>query len=578
MASIAREILQNSIDARAGLGLPVQVSFELRSVKRTKTGGWENLAAAIDACRKQKSADVRARQELDEAAIALKQKTITFLRVADKNTTGLHGDHWHALVKQQGVNSPERQTAGGSHGLGKSAAFLFSPLRTIFYWTRFQTERRPVELCQGKSILMSHLSPNDGKQTQGTGFYGFTDGCRELEDRQAPDYIRSAEQGAGRGNGTSLWIAGFDDHSGWQQSIAASVIANFFFAIQSEELVVTIEPDDDMHARSLIEIDAEHLEEWYDYLLDYFKDGDEYDRLAESFAYWDAVANHQPVAEREDKDLGHCKLWIVTGDDQPGNVALIRNTGMLISDDQKGLQRFPGANPFAAVCRFDSDKGSTFLRRMENPRHDQFEPDWLPESERPKGRTALKRIAQWIRSEVNEAATPPPPVLTTVIPELAQFLPDIEPDEAFAPAKPASGERKLGGVVVIKGKPRKRKCLKPPKPSPNHIGLRDVRFTAISEAENRYRFSFTPDESADAVIRLEEAGDSNPIPRDDLYEIAADGSKAPIGIRQLRRDHRVHIDFTSDAPIGDRAWRITALDARAPKLPIPIESGQEFGG
>ena len=580
LASLAREVLQNSLDARAKIGEPVHVSFELSDYKRQSGDGWDELSDAIDACAAVAGGDRRAVEEIERAQETLQRPTLRFLRISDRNTTGLHGQHWHALVKRTGTTVKEQLDAGGSQGLGKSAPFLFSAIRTIFYWTRFQDGRREVEMCQGKAILMSH----DGQegQTQAIGFYGEIEDCGELHGLQIPRYIRQVERGGDRGDGTSLWIAGFAAQDGWQRDIAASVISNFFCAIQDGHLSVTIEPDREMEEADLLEIKADTLEDWYRFLLDDPPKEEPDDRLLHSRAYWEMIVGADAPRECQDYDFGHCELWIRVGEQEESNVALIRRTGMLITEDQPGvgrdpgLQRFPGLQPFAAVVRFRDPRGNELLRMMENPRHDRFEPDWLPDSERARGRRALKRVIRWIRDQIREAAARPEPKHRTTMSELAEFLPDIAPDSDFVrPGVQARGERALGGVTVIVVKPRKPPPKPPGPPSPHHVPLAEVRFLALSEAENRYRFSFTPEQSRRARIRLEEAGDSNPILRDDLRRILPDGTLQPIGDLDLRQGVRVDIDFTSAAAIGDRAWRITAYDASAPAMPLYNEEDGE---
>ena len=123
------------------------------------------------------------------------------------------------------------------------------------------------------------------------------------------------------------------------------------------------------------------------------------EELGDARTFWE-LSKGEPVAEKEDIDLGHCKLWVRTEKGLPGKVGFVRGTGMLVTTRQKGLIRFSGFRDFAALCVFEAPKGNELLRRMENPQHDQFEPDRLPKGEREHGRKALKRITDWVRSEI----------------------------------------------------------------------------------------------------------------------------------------------------------------------------------
>ena len=414
LASLARETIQNSLDAKAGPG-PVHMSFAIEVIEKSEALGREELAAAIGACLNEvdnSGDDEKARAMLALASRLLRRHRLPYLRVADRNTTGLHDRHWRALVKMQGASVKKRRDAGGSHGIGKYAPFAVSPLRTVFYWTRFKQGDEPLELFQGKAVLMSHKATGEGDaegvETQGTGFYGVLDGCLELRGDAVPERVRRVENRDCRGDGTSLWIAGFQTDGNWQRRIATSVIANFFHAIECGNLSVEIEPNEELEERQLEEIDKETIPDWFDYLTPTERGGsEEDDAVAEAYQFWEIIRGGEPAAEKEDKDLGHCRLWIRVSDGLPSKVGFVRGTGMLITTQQRGLLRFRGLREFIAVCVFDAPKGNELLRRMENPQHNQFEPDRLSDdSEQRLGQAALNRVTRWIRDEIKKHAAP----------------------------------------------------------------------------------------------------------------------------------------------------------------------------
>ena len=129
---------------------------------------------------------------------------------------------------------------------------------------------------------------------------------------------------------------------------------------------------------------------------------------------------------------------------------------MLITSKQRGLLQFRALKDFIAVCVFDTEKGNELLRKMENPLHDQFEPERLSDDvERRRGRTALKRITRWIREEIGKCAAPSPSAETTTLDELAQYLPDLEPDEPLDSQSGKDGDEAFPGSAV-RLKPRRR--------------------------------------------------------------------------------------------------------------------------
>ena len=457
LPSLARETIQNSLDARKEDTKPVEVVFELVSVDPNEIGEHE-LTDALSSCIEQADAhgDPSVRDALEAARAAL-GKRIRCLRISDRNTTGLLGKNWHALIKMQGLSQKGFEGAGGSHGIGKYAPFAVSSLRTVFYWTCYEEDAVPVEKFQGKAVLMSHQ--NEHRKTQGTGFYGTKQNCEEMTEA-IPEVFRLLDATGAPVHGTSLLVTGFSEGANWQQRVASSVIENFFYAIASGSLKVIVEPE--QSENDLFEIEETSLGEWFDKLEDSVandlidEDGSALKRARDFWSLSDGAI--EPV-EKQDQDLGHCRLWIRVGANLPSRVALIRRTGMLITDQQPGLQRFALYRPFAAMCVLEDPAGNELLRRMENPQHNRFEPDRLPEAEKERARKALKRITDWIRNEIYKKAGPVDAGVSTVLSELSVLLPDLNPEEPFDDVSNGSNdgkERGFGDRVTIKLKPIRR--------------------------------------------------------------------------------------------------------------------------
>ena len=611
-SSLARETIQNSLDARATSDQPVHVSFEMIEMS-TEDVGRAELSVAINSCRTELDSDDLAQPELIRSQKVLSKDSIPFLRVSDRNTTGLRARQWRTLVKMQGASfKAELEGAGGSFGIGKYAPFAVSALRTVFYWTCYEQDGKNVERFQGKCVLMSHQQ--EGEERQGTGFYGLRDGCVDLTT-SIPDHFRLTTQESRPILGTSVAIAGFEEARDWRRRVTASVIENFFYAIDRGQLTVLVEPgdsDDD-----LFEIDDATLGNCFAKLLEQSQDADDEqaeggNSLRQARAFWEISAGDMPAIEKQDQDLGHCRLWIRVEEGLPSRVAFVRRTGMLVTTQQRNLIRFPAFRDFAAVCVFEDPQGNELLRRMENPRHDQFEPDRLPEEERQRGRRALKRITDWIRNEVRKQAGPPEGGKTTVLSELATYLPDMQPDEPFEDVGQEDGgtrEPGFGERVTLALKPVRRPT--PPslpqdqesnedgdsdgrdtggaggggsgeneggggsggsgegegqggtgsrggrQPKLKGIPISGVRILAIQGQQNCYQLSFRADSSGVARLQLEEAGDSTTIPRDDVRVVHGSDSLDRVS---LSKGERATVNITADTPIGERAWRLRAVN------------------
>ena len=125
-SSLARETIQNSLDARDSYDEPVHVSFEMIELSPDELGQAE-LSAAIEACGNEVDSDDPAQSELIRAQEVLALNEVPFLRVSDRNTTGLRGKHWRTLVKMQGASfKADLEGAGGSFGIGK-----YAPIRRL---------------------------------------------------------------------------------------------------------------------------------------------------------------------------------------------------------------------------------------------------------------------------------------------------------------------------------------------------------------------------------------------------------------------------------------------------------------
>ena len=614
LASLARETVQNSLDAGLAPDEPVHVIFELIDLHPGNVGQ-DELAEAIDASIQtaQGDPDSRATEALTAMAKAIKSDAIPCLRVSDRNTTGLRGDHWRTLVKMQGVShKPDLKDAGagGSHGIGKYAPFAVSSLRTVFYWTCFDEDGKVQERFQGKTVLISHTDV-EGEETQGTGFFGVKKGCHELT-QEIPPCFRMLDHHGSPVQGTSLAIAGFRETDDWRRRVAASVIENFFYAIGTDRLTVIVEPE----LSELMEIDGGSLESWFEYLADNADPDDPGNTadhpLREAEIFW-RLSRDEPAAEKQDSELGHCRLWIHTAEGFPSKVAFVRRTGMLVTTQQSGLIRFPGFRDFAALCVFEDPAGNELLRRMENPTHDRFEPDRLPDDDRSRGRSALKRVTDWIRSEIRKQAGPPEGGRKTMLAELAVYLPDYQPEEPFDDAghdgDESSGEPGFGEQVTLSLKPVRRPA--PPIAPVDYrfdsdgnsegddagaeggtgtdsgsdgggnggkgegdgqggtgtrgggsrqrgIAVSAVRILSIVGRENFYQLSFMADADGIARLAFEEAGDSSTVPRGDIRAVAEDASLDRV---RVARGQRTVVEITSDSSIEGRAWRLSAVEA-----------------
>ena len=138
--SLAREICQNSLDARLENSEPVRIDFQLSNIKTNDIPDFERLREVFVLSEQYWKDNKKAVKFYENTVEIIKSEKLRLLRISDFNTTGLIGarkeknSDWINLVKSSGVSS-KTGTAGGSYGIGKNAPFACSDLRVIYYST-----------------------------------------------------------------------------------------------------------------------------------------------------------------------------------------------------------------------------------------------------------------------------------------------------------------------------------------------------------------------------------------------------------------------------------------------------------
>ena len=601
---LAREILQNSLDARFDLKTKVHVTFELKVFDREQVPGVDELLkhidACIDECRKQE--DSAGEEELKHAKSIFNEERITFLKVYDSQTTGLTNKNWNALVKGSGTSIKSDETAGGSHGIGKYAAFTISPARTVYYWTSYMVNGASetfVEKFQGKSMLMHHTF--EGSDRQSIGFWGEIDECKELSTIDVPAEFRIIDRNQQPVQGTAIWIAGFNGESGWQDQIAKLVIENYFYAIENDLLEVILEPDSDND--NPIEINSSTLDKWLEH-LESSGDAESKDIANYTRIYLGFLRDKPCAAQKDDEDFGICKFWIELGENLPRHVALVRNTGMLITTSQKNTSNFRSVYDFIALCYFESPEGNQLLRKMENPQHDQFLPDYLAEDQRERGKRALKRITDWIRKSVRDQAVRRKEKTTKQLNELSRYLPlhlsegpldtDEEGDKSFGEYGKISIKRKTtlntfpspivttgdnsgqsDEDIITNGSNSSNPKNGGKGGTPNNNGdeeiwknvhIADVRVLPDQTNSGLYHVSFVPMQTAQVNLKFRIAGDQGSKVRDSIQaaSISNDGelTLSKLSTYSVQKDTRFSLNIFDSSCRSSFAWIVTAFEKK----------------
>jgi hypothetical protein len=408
LKSLAREICQNSLDA-ALEGKTVEIEFMPFVLDTDEFPDAESLEKAFKASLKFWSVQsVKKATDFFERALKMIEcGSVPFLRISDFNTTGLLGSKdeyntpWCNLTKSSGA-SDKAGTSGGSFGIGKFAPFACSEFRTVFYST---LDIENVTAFQGISRITSFRREEDGDITAGVGYYGNRDNQPVYSQLNLdPNFRREKGQ-----TGTDVYIAGFRFFStDWKDSIIASVLDGFLYAVYTNKLVVMV---------SDVVINKETLPLLIsEYQTSLTENADKY--------YTVLTSEDTVWCEDDFKNHGLIRLGLLLQTDKHQielhrKVAMIRKMGMKIMD--KG--NISGIIPFAGVMIIEGEKINDFLRNLENPAHTKWEPERMEPKERiPYARNYLKSLTDYIKDCLAKLVREDD--VEEIDPDVGEYLPD----------------------------------------------------------------------------------------------------------------------------------------------------------
>lgn len=382
--SLAREICQNSMDARIDNKNPVIIEFSSFSIPTKNIPGYDNLHEAIKSCLNfwTEQDNKKAIDFFNKAKTTIEHPTIDVLRISDFNTTGLQGSDkefntpWHNLVKASGVSGKEG-SAGGSFGIGKAAPFVCSDIRTLFYATK---DIDGLSAFQGIAKLVSFREKGLFKErdsiTSGTGFYSADKKNTPLRNCKSidPNFTRFE-------CGTDIFVVGFYKTADWKTEIISSVLEEFVLAIYSNELIVKIDN---------IEISSNNLKD----IIEIYKEKAKF-----AYNYYQVLTNDNVVVKEHDfEELGTIELHILIKNGLHRKVMMCRKNGMKIFDKAN----ISSTIQFAGICILKDDKINEYFRAMENPQHNAWEPERHSTDSKNKAKSNMTLLYKYIKNEVIE--------------------------------------------------------------------------------------------------------------------------------------------------------------------------------
>lgn len=385
LTSLAREVCQNSLDAILDTDKPVIIQFHEVKLSTTEIYGLLDLKDAIDRsidfCKKIN--DNKGVAFFNKAQKVLNQKEISVLRVSDFNTTGLtgsdkpYGSAWCNLVKSNGV-SDKNGNSGGSYGIGKSAPFASSELRTVFYSTY---DKDGLIACQGVSRLVTFID-KDGDMTVGTGYFGLKTEKEKNQKieiqplRELPNLDKNYNRET---SGTDIYILGFEYEDNWCTNIIDSLLDEYLVSIYENKLILEV-GNTQISKTKLPEL-IEKRKEFVKYAYNYYQVLTS-DQTKEFFYNID--------------NLGKLSFKVLLSPNFHRKVLVSRANGMKLFD--KG--NISSTVYFAGILRLIDEPLNDFFRQLEPPEHNSWEYERAEDSRLAKKR--IKEINKFMKDKVLE--------------------------------------------------------------------------------------------------------------------------------------------------------------------------------
>lgn len=383
IASIARELCQNSIDARKEKG-PVMVEFKSFSLNTKDLPGILELKNEMILCRDSYDFGSKYYKKFDSMVSHLEKEKILCLRVSDFNTKGLEGvasnarnKAFYYLTKGNGLTTKDNATSGGSKGIGKFASFVASDLQTVFYSTLNEDNEKGY---LGITKLASRLlNEETGMCTTGYGYYCSTEKVLPILDELILDKEFKRTE-----TGTDVYIIDFRAEENWKYSIVTKVLDSFMVAIDKGDLIVNVDG---------IEISKNTLRD-----IVYSQEINESEKRSIIGQY---ILLNDTRTFKKDIDIegyGLIRILLIDFDKKEEQLAtnkciMVRYPYMKITD-----MKIPFAKPCSAMCIIEKNQLNSILRSVENPQHTDWEPNRIQDD--VKFRREIKRIIRTIRKEV----------------------------------------------------------------------------------------------------------------------------------------------------------------------------------
>lgn len=401
-AFLTREVIQNSNDAFDSMkneSSKLIMKFSMENLPTNSFPDLENFQKHIKGTYSINSLPETCKNFCENALKTLSKSSIKMMKISDFNTSGVLGSNelnniksqWRALIYDEGNSQKDSKQAAGSFGLGKNAPFALSGINTVFYTTK---DKNGLYAFEGVAKL--HTSYIDGQKYEPKIYFSNLynnntiplnyDDCKKMPNIFKRDI-----------KGTDIFIMDVDyNEEKIKKEMIQAVVENFFIRIQNCKLEVDMFGEL-INNNTLMNVVMRYCDQPIEYTNSNIKYGYIKQYLNTYLEKYEKTKIYNELVP----GVGKLKLFVSIDPDINGKwIAMFRTKGMKIFDYNFRLAQ----QQFSAIFMPDDPDVDEFLRSIENPTHDSFDPE-IRITDKDKKNIAQQRydkILNWIKGKITE--------------------------------------------------------------------------------------------------------------------------------------------------------------------------------
>lgn len=357
-SKIVKEIIQNSYDSALEKGVRAKVKFKVEKFNKKEIPFLDEYERVLGLIEKE-SLTEQENDILNEVKECLSKEEIDVLFIMD-NGVGFNKQNLIAMLSD-GI-SVKAQGSGGSYGNGHFSIFNLSFLRFLIYFSK--------DIFSGHTILRTFI---DDTLRDKNGFILNNElPLLEKNDcftQNVPDVFKDKIS-----EGATIAVLGFNyflNKESWIDLIRASVIRNFFVAVERDKLEVEIENK---------KIDKENL----DLILQESSEINITPKYREIYKFYSLLDKRKYIFATS---LGDVEIYL--SDDLETDLALCRNGMYITSKLPSPLRKadFVGYSPFSALILPISLEISNLIKRAEGSLHEDIKYSRFSDDKKGKEKT-----------------------------------------------------------------------------------------------------------------------------------------------------------------------------------------------